>query len=186
MRPDDRVTARAARVELVIFDVDGVLTDGRIIIGADGAETKQFHVRDGLGMVMLRESGVEIAVITGRESVAVSRRMDELGIDRVFQGQSSKTVAFESVCDDLGIAGDAVCYVGDDLPDIPVMARSGLPIAVANANWKVQEFAAYITTLDGGAGAAREVCELIMSARGTLADSLARFAPVTPEDKINA
>ena len=178
--------ARAARVELVIFDVDGVLTDGRIIIGPDGAETKQFHVRDGLGMVMLRESGVEIAVITGRESAAVTRRMDELGIDRVFQGQSSKTAAFESVCHDLRIAGDAVCYVGDDLPDIPVMAQSGLPIAVANANWKVQEFAAYITTLDGGAGAAREVCELIMRARGTLAGSLARFAPPTREDQTNA
>ncbi len=186
MSSDDRVTARAARVELVIFDVDGVLTDGRIIIGADGAETKQFHVRDGLGLVMLRESGVEIAVITGRESAAVSRRMDELGIDRVFQGQSSKTAAFESVCEELGITGEAVCYVGDDLPDIPVMARSGLPIAVANANWKVQEFAAYVTVLDGGAGAAREVCELIMGARGTLAASLARFAPDPAADNTDA
>lgn len=177
---------RAARIALVIFDVDGVLTDGRIIIGADGAETKQFHVRDGLGMVMLRESGVEIAVITGRESAAVTRRMDELGIDRVFQGQSSKTAAFGAVCEDLGVSGDAVCYVGDDLPDIPVMARSGLPIAVANANWKVQEFAAYVTRLDGGAGAAREVCELIMRAKGTLEDGLARFAPTTGADQADA
>lgn len=186
MQPHDRVAARAARVELVIFDVDGVLTDGRIIIGADGTETKQFHVRDGLGMVMLRESGVEIAVITGRESAAVTRRMDELGIDRVFQGQSSKTAAFESVCEELGISGDAVCYVGDDLPDIPVMARSGLPIAVANANWKVKEFAAWVTVLDGGAGAAREVCELIMDARGTLAAGLARFTPETVADNPDA
>lgn len=179
MSTNDSVMVRATRIALVIFDVDGVLTDGRIIIGADGAETKQFHVRDGLGMVMLRESGVEIAVITGRESAAVTRRMDELGIDRVFQGQSSKTAAFSSVCEDLGISGDAVCYVGDDLPDIPVMARSGLPIAVANANWKVQEFAAYVTELDGGAGAAREVCELIMRAQGTLEGGLARFVPTT-------
>jgi len=186
MLPDDRVMVRAARIALVIFDVDGVLTDGRIILGAGGAETKQFHVRDGLGMVMLRESGVEIAVITGRESAAVTRRMDELGIDRVFQGQSSKTAAFNSVCEDLGITGDAVCYVGDDLPDIPVMARSGLPVAVANANWKVREFAAYVTRLDGGAGAAREVCELIMRAQGTLDDRLARFAPTSTTDPANA
>tara|TARA_R110002096_G_scaffold42642_6_gene114843 strand:+ start:2647 stop:3207 length:561 start_codon:yes stop_codon:yes gene_type:complete len=186
MLTNDRVMARAARIALVIFDVDGVLTDGRIILDADGNETKQFHVRDGLGMVMLRESGVEIAVITGRESAAVTRRMDELGIDRVFQGQSSKTAAFNAVCEDLEITGDAVCYVGDDLPDIPVMARSGLPIAVANANWKVREFAAYVTGLDGGAGAAREVCELIMRAQGTLDDRLARFAPISTTDPANA
>ena len=186
MLTDDRVMVRAARIALVIFDVDGVLTDGRIILDADGNETKQFHVRDGLGMVMLRESGVEIAVITGRESAAVTRRMDELGIDRVFQGQSSKTAAFNAVCEDLEITGDAVCYVGDDLPDIPVMARSGLPIAVANANWKVREFAAYVTGLDGGAGAAREVCELIMRAQGTLDDRLARFAPTSTTDPANA
>lgn len=179
MLSDDRVMLRAARIALVIFDVDGVLTDGRIIIGADGSETKQFHVGDGLGMVMLRESGVDIAIITGRESAAVTRRMGELGIDRVFQGQSSKTAAFSAVCEDLGVTGEEVCYVGDDLPDIPVMARCGLPIAVANANWKVREYAAYVTRLDGGAGAAREVCELIMRARGTLEDALARYAPMT-------
>lgn len=186
MLTDDHVMVRAARIALVIFDVDGVLTDGRIVIDADGAETKQFHVRDGLGMVMLRESGVEIAVITGRESAAVTRRMDELGIDRVFQGQSSKAAAFDAVCADLGISGEAVCYVGDDLPDIPVMARSGLPVAVANANWKVREYAAYVTELDGGAGAAREVCELIMRANGTLEDGLARFAPAPVTERANA
>jgi len=178
VQPDHRILARAAGIKLVIFDVDGVLTDGRIVLGADGSESKNFCVRDGLGMVMLRESGVDIAIITGRDSPIVDQRMKELGIDLVFQGQTDKSAAFERLCAKLGLDGAAVCYVGDDLPDIPVMARVGLPVAVADANWKLSEFAAYRTTAEGGSGAAREVCELIMSAQGTLARQMSRFDPL--------
>ena len=182
MRADAAVLELAARVELAVFDVDGVLTDGGIDIDADGRETKRFNVRDGFGLVQLRESGVEIAVITGRQSAAVGIRMAELGIDRVFQGQTDKVSALESLLADLGIRAEAVCYVGDDWPDIPVMARVGLPIAVADADERVRARAAYRTGARGGAGAAREVCELIMTARGRLDRQLARFEPAVRPD----
>jgi len=170
-----RVLGRAANVELTIFDVDGVLTDGRLVLGPNGQEFKNFHVRDGLGLVMLRESGVAVAIITGRKSPVVAERMAELGIDLVFQGQSNKLVAFETLLSSLNIDPGAVCYVGDDLPDIPVMRRAGLPITVADADRRVSEYAVYQTEAKGGRGAAREVCELIMAAKGSLDAQLARF-----------
>jgi 3-deoxy-D-manno-octulosonate 8-phosphate phosphatase (KDO 8-P phosphatase) len=175
MRFDAQVLGRAARVELAIFDVDGVLTDGSIVIGPDGQEFKHFDVRDGLGLVMLRDSGVALAVITGRQSPAVARRMAELGIDLVFQGQSNKAAALDILLSSLELDADAVCYVGDDLPDVPVMRRVGLPIAVADADQQLHKFAVYRTQANGGRGAAREVCELIMTAKGSLVAQLARF-----------
>lgn len=169
------ILALAANVELVIFDVDGVLTDGRIILGPEKQEFKHFDVRDGLGMVMLRKSGVPIAIITGRESAVVDRRMQELGIDLVFQGRSNKLATFEQLLANLGVAPSSVCYVGDDLPDIPLLRRVGLPVAVADANWRVHEFAAYVTAANGGRGAAREICELIMNGKGSLAEQQRRI-----------
>jgi len=175
MHFDAQVLGRAANVELTIFDVDGVLTDGRLVLGPNAQEFKNFHVRDGLGLVMLRESGVAVAIITGRESTVVAERMAELGIDLVFQGQRNKLSAFETLLSSLNIAAGAVCYVGDDLPDLPVMRRVGLPIAVADADMRLSEYAVYQTAAKGGCGAAREVCELIMTAKGSLDPQLARF-----------
>jgi 3-deoxy-D-manno-octulosonate 8-phosphate phosphatase (KDO 8-P phosphatase) len=155
----------AAGIKLAIFDVDGVLTDGRLMLGPNGQEFKNFHVRDGHGLVMLRESGIALAIITGRTSAVVAERMAELGIEYVFQGQTDKLQALESLLQELKVDPSAVCYVGDDLPDIPVMMRVGLPIAVADAHWKLHECAACATAANGGAGAVREVCELILTAR---------------------
>lgn len=169
------VLALAAGIRLAIFDVDGVLTNGQLLLGPQGEELKQFHVRDGHGLVMLRESGMKLAVITGRKSPVVAARMQELGIHFVYQGQREKVQALDALLAELELAGSEVCYVGDDLPDLPVMKRVALPIAVADAHWAVAEAAIWRTTLGGGQGAVREVCELLMRARGTLGAQLARY-----------
>ena len=175
MQLSSRVRDLAATIKLAIFDVDGVLTDGGLILGPNNQEFKKFHVRDGLGLVMLRESGIVLAIITGRESSVVTERMTQLGIEFVFQGQSNKLQVFESLMDKLKIEPISVCYVGDDLPDLPVMMRVGLPIAVADAHNKLLDHAVWQTTANGGAGAGREVCELILVAQGKLDAALARL-----------
>jgi 3-deoxy-D-manno-octulosonate 8-phosphate phosphatase (KDO 8-P phosphatase) len=162
------VLARAAKVRLVIFDVDGVLTDGRLYFTPDGQEFKSFHVRDGLGLKQLRRTGVETAVISGRYSPAVNLRMEGLGITHVYQGQENKLEAFEALLRLLQLSPHETAYVGDDLPDLPVFRQVGLAVAVADAHAAVREQAHWITTQPGGAGAAREVCDLIMAAQGTL------------------
>jgi 3-deoxy-D-manno-octulosonate 8-phosphate phosphatase (KDO 8-P phosphatase) len=175
MEVSARVHALAAAIELAIFDVDGVLTDGGLVLGPNGQEFKTFHVRDGLGLVMLRENGVLLAIITGRESSVVTERMAQLGIEHVFQGQSNKLQTLETLLGDLNIDPSRVCYVGDDLPDLPVMMQVGLPIAVADAHRKLIEHAIWTTGSNGGAGAVREVCEMILGAQGKLDAALARF-----------
>ena len=165
---DAALTALAARVRLVVFDVDGVMTNGQLILGPAGEELKVFHVRDGHGLVMLRESGLAVAVITGRQSAVVAARMAELGIEFVYQGQRDKLVALADLCSRLGIAEDEICYVGDDLPDLPVIRRAGLGMAVASADGFVRQHAHGVTQARGGEGAAREFCELILRAQGNL------------------
>jgi len=159
---------KAAKIKLVIFDVDGVLTDGGLILGENGNEYKIFHVRDGQGLVMLRDSGCQIAVITARESKIVAERMAALGIKYVYQGQNEKGLALDDLLEKLGIFDEEVAYVGDDLIDLPAMTRVGFSIAVADAHPMVIEMADWKTNKPGGRGAAREVCELIMRAHGTL------------------
>ncbi|HEX2201059.1 MAG TPA: 3-deoxy-manno-octulosonate-8-phosphatase KdsC [Gammaproteobacteria bacterium] len=166
---ESQVQARAVKIRLVVFDVDRVLTDGRLYLGDSGEEYKVFHVRDGQGLVMLRDSGVRIAVISGRSSRAVAERMVELGIDYVFQGQADKLGVFEALLNDVGLEPTEVAYVGDDLPDLPVMRQVGLAIAVADAHPWVKQHAHWQTRLPGGQGAVREVCELLMEAQGMLA-----------------
>lgn len=183
MEYNARVATLAAKVRLAVFDVDGVLTDGRLMLGPGGQEFKNFHVRDGQGLVMLRDSGFALAIITGRESQVVAERMADLGIEYVFQGQSDKLQALESLLHELDIEPQAVCYVGDDLPDIPVMMRVGLPIAVADAHWKLHDHAVCATTAKGGDGAVREVCELLLTAQDKLEAQIARFeAPPQRDD----
>ncbi len=162
------ILERAARVRLAIFDVDGVLTDGSLFLGDDGQEYKAFHSRDGHGMVMLQGSGVHLAVISGRSSEVVRIRMEGLGITQVYQGQRDKLPAYEELKRCLGLSDEAIAYVGDDIVDLPVLRRVGLAVAVADAHPLVRQHAHWSTTAPGGRGAAREVCELIMEAQGTL------------------
>ena len=161
--PND-VLKRAALVRLAIFDVDGVLTDGKLFFTDDGREIKAFHAHDGLGLKLLQSAGVTVAIITTRESPIVSHRMAELGVDHVYQGQKDKLPVFESLCTALKLEPEMVAYTGDDLPDLPLIQRVGLGIAVANAHPTVREAAHWVTRTPGGEGAAREVSDLILSA----------------------
>jgi len=172
---DKDILKRAEQIELAIFDVDGVLTDGGLMLGENGNEYKVFHSRDGLGLVMLRETGCHIAVISGRSSSIVSERMATLGIEYVYQGQNDKGKALDDLLSKLNVEAKATAYVGDDFIDLPAMRRVGFAIAVADAHPLVIKHAHWVTKEKGGRGAAREVCELIMHARGTLDSKIQQF-----------
>ena len=166
------ILERAAQVKLVIFDVDGVLTDGSLFLGDDGLEYKAFNSRDGHGMKMLQKSGVTIAIITGRTSKVVEYRMQSLGIEHVYQGQLDKRIAFAELIEKLNLKTDEVAYVGDDVVDLPVMNKVGLAIAVQDAHPMVLKHAHWQTPSCGGRGAGRDVCEMLMEARGVLQTEL--------------
>ena len=170
------VVERAARVRLAVFDVDGVLTDGKLFFDEQGREYKAFHARDGHGLKLLRSTGVETAVISGRKSESVSRRMENLGIDHVFQGVEDKLPVLQVLCAQQALSLDQVAYVGDDLLDLAVMRRVGLGIAVADAHFTLLAVAHWQTRQTGGHGAVREVCDLLMYAQGTLAEVVERYA----------
>jgi len=172
------IIARARAVRLVVFDVDGVLTDGALFIDTEGREHKVFHSRDGHGMKMLRDCGVELAIITGRSSPAVTHRMASLGIEHVFQGQQDKLPAFRQLLLTLGLEAEQAAYVGDDVVDLPIMRRVGFAVAVADAHPLVKRHAHWQTANPGGRGAARDVCELIMEAQGRLDAALERYLAV--------
>jgi 3-deoxy-D-manno-octulosonate 8-phosphate phosphatase (KDO 8-P phosphatase) len=157
-------TARG--VKLLILDVDGVLTDGRIILDNEGNEFKSFHVRDGHGIKMLVKAGINVAVITGRYSKVVERRALELGISEVFQRCHEKTVALDHLLEKYGLSEREVAYVGDDVVDIPVFRKVGIPIAVNDAADAAKEYAAVVTENRGGMGAVREVCDFLLKAKG--------------------
>lgn len=152
-------------IRFVGFDIDGVFTDGRIYLADNGVESKAFHIQDGYGIRQLRKSGIEVAVISGRRSGAVETRMAELGVEHVILGVDDKVGAFASLIGKLGIEAAHCAFVGDDLPDLPLLERVGVPIAVANAVAGVREACDYTTRAPGGSGAVREVCELILAAR---------------------
>ena len=173
------INERAAGIRLVIFDVDGVLTDGSLFIDADGRELKAFHSRDGHGMKLLQASGVDIGVITGRTSEVVEHRMRSLGIEHVYQGQQEKLPAFLDLVDKLGLDPEQIAYVGDDVVDLPIMRRVGLAIAVQDAHALVCQYAHWQTMLPGGHGAAREVCELIMAAQGSLDACMQQYISIS-------
>jgi 3-deoxy-D-manno-octulosonate 8-phosphate phosphatase (KDO 8-P phosphatase) len=156
----------AKNIKLLILDVDGVLTDGSIILDNEGNEFKAFHVRDGHGIKMLHKAGVQVAIITGRHSKVVERRAHELGITEVYQRCHIKSVAYEHLLEKMGIADREVAYVGDDIVDIPLFKRVGLSIAVADATEETKAEAMIVTESRGGKGAAREVCELILKSNG--------------------
>jgi 3-deoxy-D-manno-octulosonate 8-phosphate phosphatase (KDO 8-P phosphatase) len=169
------IRERAARIKLAMFDVDGVLTDGRLCYSDDGRESKAFHVHDGFGLKRLMANGIEVAIITARMSHMVTERTAELGIAHVYQGQESKLACYEQLIHALKLAPEHCAYCGDDLPDLAVMQRVGLSIAVANAHLWVRERAHWRTQARGGDGAVREVCDLLLAAQGKAERELAGY-----------
>lgn len=157
--------AALGRIRLVAFDVDGVFTDGRFYLSNDGIESKAFNTQDGFGIRRLIKDGVEVAVISGRQSEAVERRMAELGVTHVVQGCRDKVAAMQQLCSELQLEAVQCAYVGDDVPDLPLLNWVGFSVAVANAVAEVKEQCHYTTSADGGFGAVREVCELVLGRR---------------------
>ena len=154
------------RIRFVAFDIDGVFTDGRFYLSDEGIESKAFHTQDGFGVRRLLDAGIAVAVISGRSSGAVAKRMAELKVRHVVQGCGDKVAALDEIIAKLGIARDECVYVGDDVPDLPLLRHVGYAIAVANAVPAVHEQCDYSTTASGGFGAVREVCELVLGATG--------------------
>jgi len=167
-------TTRAARIKLVAFDIDGVMTDGGLHYTDDGGELKTFNVQDGLGLKMMQRAGIELAIVTGRTSGVVAARAADLGIEHVYQGVADKRAAVGGLLDKLGLDWPDCAFMGDDLIDLPAMTRCGLAIAPANARPIVKARAHTVTDAGGGHGAVREAIELILSAQGKLD---AAFAP---------
>jgi len=170
-----QILAKARRLKLLILDVDGVLTDGRLFFDDKGKEYKCFHARDGHGIKLLRQTGVEVAVISGRKSNSVALRMKNLGIEHVYQGHENKNAAFYEILDKLTVKSGQVGYVGDDLLDLPIMTKVGLAVAVKDANFAVKQHADWCTQTKGGQGAVREVCDLIMQAQETFEGVLQNY-----------
>lgn len=166
---------RARRVKLMIFDVDGVLTDGRLWYGPSGEEIKAFHSFDGQGIKMLTTSGVHAALLSGRSSPAVTARAAELGVEHVLQGIADKRAAFEGLLQRLGISREATGAMGDDLVDLPVLTRCAFSATVPEAPEEVRRQVRYVASSPAGGGAAREVCEFIMRAQGTLDDVIGAY-----------
>ncbi|MBS1187543.1 MAG: putative 3-Deoxy-D-manno-octulosonate 8-phosphate phosphatase kdsC-like [Burkholderiaceae bacterium] len=168
-------SARAARVKLMIFDVDGVLTDGGLHFSADGESLKRFNVQDGLGIRLLQESGVATAIITARQSAIVARRASELGIHHVQQGVHDKRAAFEQLLAKAGLDAPQCGFAGDDLIDLPVLTRVGFAASVANGRPEVRQRVHFVASAGGGGGGVREICEFILRAQGNYDAALAQF-----------
>ncbi len=161
-----RIRRISGKIKLLVLDVDGVLTNGGIILDNEGNEFKSFHVRDGHGLVMLKRAGIKIAIISGRSSKAVDRRARELGITEVYQHSHNKILAYKELLAKFSVADQEVAYIGDDVVDIPLFKKVGLPIAVADAVNEAKEAALLVTKAEGGRGAVREICDLILKAGG--------------------
>ncbi|MBC8175908.1 MAG: HAD-IIIA family hydrolase [Deltaproteobacteria bacterium] len=157
---------KSASIKLLILDVDGVLTDGRITLNERGEEVKSFDVKDGLGLKMLMSTGVEVVIITGRKSMVVEHRAKELGIDEVWQGIKDKRALSRKIIEEKGLEKNEVCCIGDDLPDLAMFMEAGLRIAVADGVEEVREEADFVTKKKGGCGAVREACEWILKSKG--------------------
>lgn len=169
-----RLLDRARPIRLAVFDVDGVLTDGRLLFVQE-AELKAFHTLDGQGIKMLARSGVRTAIISGRSSAVVEKRARDLCIDFLVQGREDKLIALDELCREHGFEYQQIAYLGDDLPDLPAIRKVGLGMAVANADEFVRHHAHGVTKARGGNGAAREFCELIMRGQGTLQAAQAAY-----------
>jgi 3-deoxy-D-manno-octulosonate 8-phosphate phosphatase (KDO 8-P phosphatase) len=171
----NEIIEKAKKLKLLILDVDGVLTDGKLFFDNEGNEYKAFHARDGHGIKLLQQTGVDVAVISGRRSNSVIIRMKQLGIKHVYQGYENKISAFHEIIEKIAIKPEQAAHVGDDLLDLPLMTRVGLAVAVQDANFVVKQHADWCTTLSGGCGAVREVCDLIMQAQGSFDDIVSSY-----------
>jgi 3-deoxy-D-manno-octulosonate 8-phosphate phosphatase (KDO 8-P phosphatase) len=162
-------------IKLLLLDVDGVLTDGAIIYNADGSETKIFNVKDGLGVKLALKAGIKVGIVSGRSSPALDHRCRDLGISIVFEGIKNKLQILEQIVDQTGISPEHTAFMGDDLPDLPLMRNVGLSIAVADADQTVRNAADWVTAAAGGCGAVREVCEALLKACGQWERSIAQL-----------
>ena len=172
--PSD-ILARARRIKLLLLDVDGVLTDGRIIFGTDGLELKNFYSQDGVGLNLIREAGIATGVITARASEMVRRRMGELGFRHIVENAKDKLKAFEDILAQDGLSADQCAYMGDDWIDLPLFSRVGLALAPADAVLAVRNRAHFVPPRPGGRGAVREACALLLVAQGLYESTLARY-----------
>lgn len=172
---------KASKIRLLICDVDGVLSNGQVIIGNHGEELKTFNIKDGFGIKALQKHGIATAIITGRNSKIVEKRCQELSIQDYYQGHLDKESAFEELCEKYQINAEQVCHVGDDLPDLPLIQRAGLGVAVSDAHWFVKNNANWVTSQLGGFGAVREVSDLILHSQGLLDEHLSSYLRDTDE-----
>jgi 3-deoxy-D-manno-octulosonate 8-phosphate phosphatase (KDO 8-P phosphatase) len=166
--PDIDVEHRARTVEMLLLDVDGVLTDGGIVYVGDGLEAKRFDAQDGMGITLARAADFKVGIMTGRSSAAVRRRAEELGIDEIWDGVADKAQVLESVLERHDLRATQIAYLGDDLPDLSILRRVGLPLAVQNARDEVKQECVHVSRASGGHGAVREIIEWILDAKGIL------------------
>lgn len=171
----NQILEKAKNIKCLICDIDGVLTDGLIYIDNHANEQKAFNIQDGLGLKLLMAAGIEVAVITGSQNDVIEHRMKQLDIRHYFKGQINKQAAFQELKKRLNLDNESFAYVGDDLPDLPIMTQVGLSVAVSNAVRQVKEIASWSTELHGGRGAVREVCDLILTAQNKLDAALEKF-----------
>ncbi|HLT15031.1 MAG TPA: HAD hydrolase family protein [Marinobacter sp.] len=171
----DELLAKAAVIKLIAFDVDGIMSDGRLYFSASGDELKAFNILDGLGLKQLMQAGITVAVITGRRSPLTEKRMNDLGITHLMQGREDKKVALQELVANMAISPGEIAYMGDDLPDLPALHFAGLGITVPNGYWLVQQQADYCTRANGGYGAVREACDLILWAQDQLHTTLTPY-----------
>ncbi|MDT8398260.1 MAG: HAD family hydrolase [Pseudomonadales bacterium] len=173
--PGPDIIEKARQVRLLILDVDGVLTDGKLYYSAHGDEFRAFSTLDGQGIKLLQDTGVKVGIISGRESKLVKRRAENLGIAILFQGCENKLAVLDEILQSHGLTYAQSAYMGDDLPDLACIRRVGLGVAVANAHTLIRQHAHYATALPGGNGAVREMCDLILQAQNTYEDAIKRF-----------
>ena len=180
IRPGAR--ERAARVTLLLLDVDGVLTDGRLVYDADGREAKAFYVRDGHGIKLLQRVGIAVGIVTARRSVGVATRARELGIELVYQAASDKVAVWRAICDERRLTPEETAYVGDDIQDVPLLRKVGFAAAVADAEPCVLQAVDYIAGRPGGRGAVRDIADFILHARGAWETATAEYLASTNQD----
>lgn len=168
-------TERATQVEALVLDVDGVLTDGRLHYGPEGENLKSFNVRDGLGLVLLRDTGVRLGIVSGRSSPVVDARARELRIEHCLLGRSDKSEALDELCTSWGLMPERIAAIGDDLIDLPMLARVGVSFAPIDADARVRDRVDHVVQTRGGHGAVRDVCEILLKARGHWTEIARRF-----------
>lgn len=172
---EKEILEKLKKIKMLILDVDGVMTDGKIIMDSEGREMKNFNVRDGHGLVMLQRYGIRVGILTGRTSTVVDHRARDLKITEVYQGALNKKDVFATILEKNGVEPEAIAYLGDDIVDIPVLKRVGFSAAVADAMELVKKSVDYVTVHKGGEGAVREICEMLLMAQGHWADVSVRY-----------